>query len=123
MIEYVRLVVSKYNEFQGGGAQMAMFWLAALALFVGNTKEQNKIVATLLRYTALFVLIFLCPVSAGFIMKYCIGENVYWRMLWLLPEVVLLAYLLTKWILQLQGWRRIVALILTTVLLVATGTG
>lgn len=123
MIEYVRLVVSKYNEFQGGGAQMAMFWLAALALFVGNTKEQNKIVATLLRYTALFVLIFLCPVSAGFIMKYCIGENVYWRMLWLLPEVVLLAYLLTKWILQLQGWRRIVALLLTTVLLVATGTG
>lgn len=123
MIEYLKVALAKYNEFQGGGAQMALFWMSALMLYVGNTKEKNKVVQTLLRYTALFCLVFLCPISAAFIMKCCIGQSVYWRMLWLLPEVILLAYLFTKWVLQTRGAKRVFIALLCVMALYGTGTG
>ena len=123
MLEYFRLALSKYNEFQGSGVQMAMFWMAALMLYVENRKTEQKLMMILLRDTALFVLVFLCPVTAGFIMKYCIGESVYWRMLWLLPEVIVLAYLYTKWILQCQGAKRLMVTLLCVLSLFMTGRG
>ncbi len=37
-------------------------------------------------YTGVFFIIYLFPVTAKIIMDFCIGELVYWRMLWLLPD-------------------------------------
>ena len=35
---------------------------------------------------------FICPLTARIIMKYCIGGFVYWRMFWILPTSVIVAY-------------------------------
>lgn len=123
MMEYLKIALSKYNEFQGGGAQMALFWMAVLSLVLGGRKEENKEIKTLIHYVALFLLLFFCPLSAWFIMEFCIGQNVYWRMLWLLPEVVVLAYVWTGWIMKNQKWRRWGAALLCMLLLAVSGTG
>lgn len=123
MLEYFRLALQKYNEFQGGGAQMTLFWVSALLLLALPKFRGSKMIESLLKYTLLFVIVFLCPVSAGIIMKYCIGESVYWRMLWLLPEVIVIAYFLTKLVMEQAGIRRWVLLALCGVLIASTGTG
>lgn len=122
-MEYLKIALSKYNEFQGGGAQMALFWMSVLVLVLGGRKDENRAIKTLLYYVALFLLIFFCPISAWFIMEFCIEQNVYWRMLWLLPEVVVLAYVLTGWVMKNQKWRRWVAALLCVLLIAAGGTG
>lgn len=47
-------------------------------------------------YSLGILIIILCPVTAGIIIKYGIGESVYWRMFWLLPIIPVLAYLMTE---------------------------
>lgn len=123
MLEYFRLTLQKYNEFQGGGAQMTLFWVSALLLLVLPKFRGSKIIGSLLKYTLLFLIVFFCPISAGIIMKYCIGESVYWRMLWLLPEVIVIAYFLTNLVMEHTGAKRVVLLILCGALVATTGTG
>ena len=123
MLEYFKVALQKYNEFQGGGAQMAIFWFSALMLLALPKFRGSKIIENLLKYTFLFMLVFVCPVSAGIIMKFCIGESVYWRMLWLLPEVIFIAYFFTKLVMERTGIKRWVLLALCVVFVASTGTG
>lgn len=123
MADIFRLTLQKYNEFQGGGAQMAIFWLSVLLMFADDRYRKNKDISNLLGYVFLFLVVFLCPLSAGFIMKYCIGDSVYWRMLWLLPEVVVIAYIFTKLTLNARGFWKVLVTLGCVILLMVTGTG
>lgn len=123
MVDIFKLTLQKYNEFQGGGAQMAVFWLSVLLLFADSRYRKNRQISGLLRYILLFVIVFFCPISAGIIMKYCIGNLVYWRMLWLLPEVVVIAYIFTRLTMDTGGIRRVLAVLGCIGLMMATGTG
>lgn len=74
----------------GGGYHWLLFILslALLAIYIRNVYK----VRLCLAYCALFFVIYLCPITAGIISKYCIEENVYWRMFWLLPAYIIIAY-------------------------------
>lgn len=123
MIDIFKLTLAKYNEFQGGGVQMAVFWLSVLLLFSNRRYGGDKKISAILSYVLLFLIVFFCPLTAGIIMKYCIGELVYWRMLWLLPEVIVIAYILTRFVMDVKGVRRFVIVLGSIILIVTTGTG
>jgi hypothetical protein len=54
--------------------------------------------------------IYWCPVSAYIIAKYCIGAGAYWRMFWMLPVTILIAYVFTKLFDHAKGWMKKVVL-------------
>ena len=123
MVDIFKLTLQKYNEFQGGGAQMVVFWLSVLLLFADSRYRKNHQVVGLLRYILLFIVVFFCPISAGIIMKYCIGDLVYWRMLWLLPEVIVIAYIFTQLTINAHGIRKYFTVIGCVAVVLITGTG
>lgn len=72
-----------------------LLFLAALLFLLWNRKEkQNR--RWLAGYCILFLLVYICPVTAKVIMKYCVGDLVYWRMFWLLPASVVIAYMAVR---------------------------
>lgn len=62
--------------------------IAAVYLLVFRRKHRGT--HQILPYAAVVLLLFVCPVTA-FIIQKCIGASVYWRMLWLLPTVPVIA--------------------------------
>ena len=65
---------------------------AGSGVFVAWYKRKKNIKNSLQDISILFVILYFCPVTAKIIMKYCVEEQVYWRMLWLLPIPLVLAY-------------------------------
>lgn len=74
----------------GEGWHFYLF-LAALLFLILNRKEKDNR-RWLAGYSLLFLALYFCPVTAKIIMKYCVGDLVYWRMFWLLPASAVIAY-------------------------------
>ena len=77
-------------EIPGGNGFYVYLLLAACLYFLvfGRKKERSRILSG---YIVVFLAVFFCPVTAYIIQK-CIGRSVYWRVLWILPAVPLIAY-------------------------------
>ncbi|MGI6007462.1 MAG: hypothetical protein ACOX8E_08245 [Ruminococcus sp.] len=69
-----------------------IFLLAAALIYLLVTVGKRKVNGVFLILTAVFAFLYLCPFTARIIMKYFIGRSVYWRMMWLLPAVLIIAY-------------------------------
>jgi len=80
-----------YAEYNGSGMHMALFFACILYLIM-QKKEKDKSFL-FVGYTLLFFIICYFPVTARIIIK-LLGEeeNVYWRIFWLLPMVIVMAY-------------------------------
>lgn len=77
-----------YDNYNGTGMHMALFFTAVLYLLLQKKDEKRYV---FLGYTLLFFIICFFPLTAKIIIA-CIGKTVYWRMFWLLPTVVITAY-------------------------------
>ncbi len=69
--------------------------LALGMIYIAVKKEEKKHRYLMLGYTAAFLLVYFCPPVVWFMDK-ILGDLVYWRMLWLLPMPVILAYSMVK---------------------------
>lgn len=121
MLEYTKIAWEKLLLYLGDSWQYALF-LAALfyLLFCSEDKKTKKLFAG---YTMAFLVVFFCPVTAKIIMEFCVGELVYWRMLWLLPIPLVIAFAGTKFVMCFsRWWKRLVAGILVAVCLVFSGS-
>ncbi len=120
MREVIKTAVSMYGEFWGMGLYLILFLLAILYLLtMEKNKEKQKL---FLGQIFIFALIYLFPVTAYVIMKYCIGESVYWRMFWLLPVTALIAYMYTEMVFHTdRRLKKGVAVIFILGILAATG--
>lgn len=103
MSDTFQIARDMYNLFCGNGTQVLLFWCALFVLFIC---KKDKYIKRLGIYSALFVVIFFLPITAYIIMKYCIGQAVYWRMLWLLPIAVVMTYAGVTLIMQVEGKKR-----------------
>lgn len=89
MREALSVAMEAWQKYWGNGFYAYLLLAAVLYFLVfGRKKERAKIV---LEYIVVFLAVFFCPVTAYIIQK-CVGGLVYWRVLWLLPVVPLLAY-------------------------------
>lgn len=104
----------------GDGWHYILFLLALIYLIVNRKEKENR--KWLAGYSILFGAVYICPVTARIIMKYCVGYLVYWRMFWLLPSSVVIACvaakLCTKW---KKGWAQLLCMLLLTAVIAFAG--
>lgn len=75
--------------YAGNGWHMAL--LAAALVYIILKKEEEPHRRLIAGFTGLFTAVYFCPVTAGIVMK-CVGSEVYWRMMWVLPVPLIISY-------------------------------
>lgn len=88
MKEIMEWTVSIWNSYWGDGYVQYLLLIAVICLLIWKRKENS--IRQILPYVFTVLLLFLCPLSARVIQK-CIGQDVYWRVLWLLPATLVIA--------------------------------
>lgn len=120
MLTLLDKIKTMYQYYDGTGAQLLLFWACVfLLLFWGKTEKKtlDKFIAG---YALMFLFIYVCPITAGVIMKFCVDEDVYWRMLWMLPIAPVVAYVGTEMISVLPLKRKKIGAFVFAVILIAT---
>ena len=111
-----------WQKYWGNGFYVYLLLAACLYFLVfGRKKERSRILSG---YIVVFLAVFFCPVTAYIIQK-CIGRSVYWRLLWILPAVPLIAYAGTCLIKKVGASRprQYILLIFIAAVLAFCGTG
>lgn len=106
MAEMFGFVTSVFREYMGNGLLLLYFVVATLFLAF---KEKNKALKWLLiSVTAADILVFFCPLTVSLIRDKMEEGMVYYRILWLLPTVVVSVYATIRIIdMFKQKWLRI----------------
>ncbi|MDY4837969.1 MAG: hypothetical protein SO160_00225 [Lachnospiraceae bacterium] len=89
-MELFRKIAVCFQLYSGMGAQFLLF-LCAMC-FLAIHEKNKKIYQILNQYTGFIIALMVFPVTAVIIMEYCIGEEVYWRMFWLMPIPFIIAF-------------------------------
>lgn len=106
MREVINLIFSTWQSYWSGSwypylLVAAVLWIVAESIrYKKNTEKACAVQRadegiTLALYTLLMLAVFFFPVTAWILQK-CIGAEVYWRVLWAVPVVPLLAYTGTR---------------------------
>lgn len=121
MVEIVSNCFDKYNQYFGDGIYLTLYFISIIVLVLFE-KEKNK-KYLFIGQMILFTIIYWCPITAYIIAEYCIGTNVYWRMWWLLPITITIAYSFVK-ITQIKEnvWERRIVTLLLGLMIVSQGT-
>lgn len=90
MLEWI---FSVWKTYWDEGFYQYLLILSILYLLICKRKKKGARQALL--YTASSLAVFFCPVTAWAI-RACIGESVYWRALWLVPAIPLIALAATE---------------------------
>ncbi|MDO4478081.1 MAG: hypothetical protein Q4B73_03445 [Lachnospiraceae bacterium] len=89
----LQLAVDKCVQYEGAGYHLILYAAALVLLFVIWRREKARADGYILGYALFILAIYICPVTAKIITKLCIGKSVYWRMFWLMPVTLVLAYI------------------------------
>lgn len=95
MKEIMEWTVTIWNKYWGDGYVQYLLLLAVLYLLLRRRK--SRIVRQVLPYVFFILFIFICPLTAK-IIQACIGADVYWRVLWLLPATPVIALACTEFL-------------------------
>ncbi len=115
------IINSAYQRAIGTGLYLGLYLLAILYVFVKYKEEDKNTRNLFLIYPIIVFIVIWNPLFANIIMKF-IGEAVYWRVYWLLPIGITLAYLFTKWIfLDTNKYKRVATLALTIFVIMMSG--
>lgn len=86
--------------------------LAASLLYILCREKEKTIRRIFLGYTAVFAIAYFCPLTV-WIVSWFVGETVYWRMFWLLPSPIIIAYAASKaWESAQKTWKKALLLLL-----------
>ena len=117
--DYFQLALDNWKLYWGEGYMVWLLAGAVLILLVFSIWEQDA--RGLLLYSAGSLSVFFCPLTAWLLTK-LLGENVYWRMLWLLPSGIMIAYAFARLVtVRKTLWIRIPGTIAVAVLIAFCG--
>lgn len=88
MKEIMQWSISIWNQYWGNGYVQYLLLIAVVYLLL--RKRNTHSIRQVLPYLFLILFLFLCPITAK-IIQTCIGHDVYWRVLWLLPAASVIA--------------------------------
>ena len=106
--EVVQNILLIYRDYIGTGMMAALFILSVVYLFFEEKEISRKLILVVLSLT--IVALFACPLFAWIVYQY-LDEEVYYRILWLLPVSTVIAYTGVKVLLRVSGVKRIVVLL------------
>lgn len=108
-----------FREYMGTGLIVAWFLFAWGYLFL---KEERKQIRILLVYVPMLVLVlFFNPLFAAVLARY-MGDEIYYRILWLLPITVVIAYATVVAGSRLAGKKRTIFAMVSVVLVMVSGS-
>lgn len=107
------------QSYIGSGWHMVLLVLAVIYIvFQKQEKTHRRLLAG---YACLFTAVYFCPPVSWFLTRF-IGEFVYWRMLWVLPLPLIVAYAMVKvWAARNSKWQRAVLLAVFAGSIILTG--
>ena len=98
MIELMQTVFQIYRDYSGKGAILTFFLIALLYLFV---TEKEKTIKIVILYCSIFLLVlFFCPLFAYLLIHVLFDNEVYYRLIWLMPIGITIAYAMTRLIIN-----------------------
>lgn len=107
-----------FKQYSGQGMIVAMFLLSLSYLwFFEKDKEKRKLVVYM---PIILLLVFFCP-AVVFVIEKMGEEEVYWRMLWAIPMLVIIGYTGVCIVRKIQGIKRYVAIAGILVLIMISG--
>lgn len=124
MSDTMQLVKSAYYTYCGVSINLALVYLAFFGLYLSLQKEteKGKQDKFLLWLGIVLAVVIVCPVSAWFIMKYCVESSVYRRMFWMIPAPLLVGYVGARIVSgENVKWRKFFTGALLTGIIVVTG--
>ncbi len=120
MISILQQAYTSYIDFIGDKYYWGIFILCVICLLFVCKKQYHR------RYTffsiLLYIVVYAFPVSAKFLMDYGMGREVYWRMFWIIPIPMIMAWSITELLFHLKGKRRLLLVTVISLILVITGT-
>lgn len=94
MEETLSMCLETWQSYWGKGWHVYLFFLCLVYLLFSKKEKDQRII--FVGYSLVALVVFFLPFTADLIAGYCIGENVYWRVLWLLPLSLAIAYVCTQ---------------------------
>lgn len=116
--ENIEVIKNSFLEYQGSGMYIALFLIAMLYIYL---KEKDKKMRCIFLYFPIVVYaIILNPIFNKIVGKIFTG-SVYWRMYWILPIGITLAYTIMKFVMEQKekAQKIVVAISLVTILIVS----
>lgn len=110
--------IELFREYMGTGLIVSWFLFSVVYLFI---KEEQKHLRILFVYAPMILLfLFFNPLFAGFLTEY-MGDEIYYRILWLLPITVVIAYACVVIGGRLKGRKRTLWAVCAVLLTVVSG--
>lgn len=91
----IEWIISTWQNYWGDGFYQYLILVSAIYLMIFHRKKHSTRQVLAFSFTVLFV--FLFPFTAVIIRR-CIGASVYWRTLWLLPTIPIIALAATEFL-------------------------
>ena len=113
------IVKDSFLQFRGSGMYLALFFIAMLYLYL---KEENKKIKWLLVYFPIVVLLITLNPLFQKLVKNIFTIYTYWRVFWMLPIGITIAYVSVKFVNQIQNKKeKIVVLVSFIVIIIMSG--
>lgn len=107
-----------FKQYSGQGMIVTLFLVALVYLwFAEKSKEKRRLFVGL---PICILAMFFCPMVVFFLEKLA-EEDVYWRMLWSIPMLVVIAYAAVLLIRKSEGVKRYISIALAVLLIVISG--
>ena len=110
--------ILRFAGYCGKGMMIALFLLALIYLFFQEKNKNHRMI--FLYMPVVTLIIYFCPLFSMAVYRF-LGEDLYWRFLWLLPVVVVIAYASVKIISRIPGKKKTMAGIVLAVFIMLSG--
>lgn len=120
MADLFQTVLGIFKAYNGTSLHMLLFFIGLVYLFL---TEKNKSRRVLLVYASVCLLVlFFFPLFSYFVIR-VLDEETYYRILWLLPVNIVVAYASVKDIIRRKNtWQKVVSGILAALVITQSGT-
>lgn len=112
-------IVALCMDYSGNGLAVGLFFVSFVYLMIAEKEKSKRII--LLYTTLATILLFLCPIFAKVIYS-LMDDEIYYRILWLIPMSVVIAYAGIHVISRLpKNWMKVSEAVLGCVVIIITG--
>lgn len=117
--ENIEIIKQTFLEFQGTGMYIALFFISMLYIFIKDDNKKAK--AFLVCFPIIILLITLNPIFNKIVGK-ILTDTVYWRVYWMLPLGIVIAYAAVKFINNKKAnWSKIISSLAIIVIIIMSG--
>lgn len=113
------MITELFREFMGTGLIMGWYLLTLIYLWITEKDRRRRI---LLLYVPLVVLILYFNPLFARLLYWAVGEEIYYRILWLMPMTVVIAYGAVSIYGRLKGGKKYLFAVFSAVLLMVSGS-